>query len=180
MEQYTLVRRMPAAVVFAVLALACSPGGDQSLTDASSPPAPDSVVLERTACFGTCPVYRLSLTSTGRVAYQSNDLKDPQTATDSVPPASVDSIVQWARRAGFFALPDRIDQGSRLCPNYATDHPSIELAIFGARTKRLHYYIGCRSKQGTTADSLRSAILDLAERIDSTANASRWIRPLSQ
>ena len=40
--------------------------------------ATDSVVLERTRCYGTCPAYRLRVSRTGEVRFASRNLRDDQ------------------------------------------------------------------------------------------------------
>src|ERR687888_360851 len=40
------------------------------------PGAVDSIVLERTACFGTCPAYRLRISAAGAVHFTSRNFGD--------------------------------------------------------------------------------------------------------
>ena len=127
----------------------------------------DSIVLERTRCYGTCPAYRLSLGRTGQVRFVSVWPAETPPGAGTIAPADFAALVDEAARIGFWELPARIE-GSRLCPNYATDLPSVYLTIHaGARTKRVDDYLGC-----TGSPELRA----LEVRIDSVAGSRRWIR----
>src|SRR5437764_7008112 len=66
----------------------------------------DSVVLERTSCFGTCPAYRLSIARSGHVSFQSRNRGDTAFhAWGTVPARILDTIARRAERTGFFDLP---------------------------------------------------------------------------
>lgn len=72
-----------------------SPGADARAATA------DSVVLERMACFGTCPIYRLSVAGSGRVAFVSPlapalvPLRAYENAIDSITRSA-----RWVRSRG--------------------------------------------------------------------------------
>lgn len=139
----------------------------------------DSVVLERTPCFGTCPAYRLVIARGGLVHFQSRDGQQP--AIDARVTAAVsvlDTIASRAVQLGFFDLPDDVQKDPVLCKDRATDHPTIILGLFGQRSKRVIYYTGCytvcceHSRAARLTDLAR-----LATAIDSMARSSRWVRP---
>ena len=153
-----------------VLALACLAAGCRPRPPVpATPPAPDSIVLERTRCFGICPAYRLSLARSGAVRFRSlNPGDSTRTASDTLPRGAFERLARQAAELGFDALPDRI-AGSELCGTMATDHPSAIVTLFrGARAKRVEDYHGCYP--GPAA--LRR--FELA--VDSTARSERWVR----
>ena len=138
--------------------------------------AVDSVVLERTPCFGSCPAYRIRIGSSGEVTFVSRTPSLPVlTAVDTVVASAVDSLHSEALQSGFFSLPDTI-QSSPYCAVLATDHPTITIGLFGARTKQVAYYTGCYAQSDTLAARLQG-LQQLAARIDSITCADRWIRP---
>ena len=137
--------------------------------------APDSVVLERTACYGTCPAYRLSLRRTGEVHFQSRNNGERLDTTDHVAPATLDSLLGHAIQAGIFALPDSIDRGSPLCWDYATDHPALTLTFYGPSPKRIFYYTGCFLRSDHTSPAPLEALARLASAVDSATGVRRWI-----
>ena len=166
--------------LFAVVALlCCSKPPARSPEPASAAPTgtADSVVLERTRCFGTCPAYRLRVSRTGEVVFLSRYPGDPRTVVDTVEKWVADSIARDASRLGFFTLPDSVTPGTLLCTEVVTDVPTITVGVFGSRTKQVSYYLGCvRPKDSVLAQSLRNVPL-LAARIDTLTRSSRWIRP---
>ena len=136
----------------------------------------DSIVLERTLCFGTCPAYRLRVT-TRNVSFLSRNPGESLSASDSVATWVTDSLMAQARSSGFFVLPDNI-AGSPLCTDSATDHPTITVTVFGAPTKRVVYYTGCYLRGGDHASAPSLIALGrFAADIDSLTGARRWIHP---
>ena len=133
----------------------------------------DSLVLERTRCFGSCPAYRLSIASTGAVRFRSRNPGDTaRTASDSVDPAAFRLLMDEAARIGFRALPDEIAE-SRLCGRMASDASSVIVTLFGAEgNKRVDDYRGCHGGP--------RPLRDFQDRIDSVAGSRRWTRPAAR
>ncbi|HEX6748886.1 MAG TPA: DUF6438 domain-containing protein [Longimicrobium sp.] len=161
------MKRIAAAAAAALLTLTACPRPAARPAESTAQVRADSIVLERTRCYGTCPAYRLTLTRAGQVRFASVWPADTPPGAGTIAAADFASLVDEAARIGFWELPARIE-GSRLCPTYATDLPSVYLTIHaGARTKRVDDYLGC---MGTP--ELRA----LEVRIDSVAGSRRWIR----
>ena len=130
----------------------------------------DSVVLERTLCFGTCPAYRLSVSRSGAVHFESRNPEDDRLAKDSIAPNQVETILVQAHLIDFLSLPDRIADEKRFCPHTVTDNPTAIITIFmSARPKRVEDYYGCSWAP--------AGLRDLETYIDEVTNAKRWIRP---
>jgi hypothetical protein len=142
-------------------------------------PAADSVVLERSLCYGSCPAYRLSLTRRGRVRFESRNRGDTSAVVvDSVAPYVLSQIVSRAQRMNFSEYPEWIERDSKLCPSLATDLPTITIALFGEQAKRVVYYTGCYESPDRMAVAPALAKLsELAAAIDSLTGSSRWVRP---
>ena len=176
-ERSASLRRRPMGrrYLCAVIALvSCSKPPARS--DAPPVGPTDSVVLERTRCLGTCPAYRLRVSRTGEVVFLSR-YPGGQSVVDTVERWVPDSIANEAQRLGFFTLPESVTPGAPFCREVATDLPTITIGVFGARTKRVAYYLGClRPKDSVMAQSLRN-LPELAARIDTLTRAGRWIRP---
>jgi hypothetical protein len=164
----------------ALLLLACA--GPSSKTDgrqSTSDPVADSIVLERSACYGTCPAYRLRLSNTGEIRFESRNPGDERrTGVDTVSDATLPSLVLRARAVGFFALPRDIAQDSVLCRDRATDHPTAIVTVFTRdAAKAVTDYHGCfeTTEHGVLPriERLRS----FENEIDSVLESSRWVRP---
>lgn len=158
------------AATLAVAITGCRRGaGQASVPGGEAPARADSVVLERTRCYGTCPAYRLSLARTGVVRFTSRWPADTPPGEGTVTVGAFDELVADAGRIGFWQLPDRI-QGSSLCQVMMTDLPTATVTVFArGRSKAVEDYHGCH---GGPLEDLRR----FEQRIDSVAGSRRWIR----
>jgi hypothetical protein len=140
----------------------------------------DSIVLVRGRCYGTCPAYRLRLSASGDVLFQSRNPGDEERVhSDTVSADGFAFLVGMAERIGFYDLPEQIDEGDPVwCADYATDHPTQIAAIYGnAGRKGVAYYTGCWAGEGHSAvrESL-GRLESFFAAIDSVAGSSRWVR----
>ena len=138
----------------------------------------DSIVLERTLCFGSCPAYRLRVSRNGEVLFQNRNPGSTNTAMDTVDARVPDSLYARAVASGFFSLPDTIQKSRELCPMPATDHPTIRIKIYGQRPKHVEYYTGCYVAP-TGASGIAHPLIamrDFAAHIDTLAQSQRWIQ----
>jgi hypothetical protein len=132
---------------------------------------PDDVVikLERTACFGECPVYEVTIDARGSVTYDGRKfvrVEGRQTAR--IPVARVAAILETADKIGFFELRDRYrtvrnPDGSE---TFVTDLPTTVVTITRAgKIKRVEDYYGAPE-----------GLHELERQIDEAAGTRRWIR----
>lgn len=174
-----MLARYLALWVFAAVA-GCRGTGEKVDTTSSMEPAVDSIVLERTGCFGSCPAYRLGVTSTGGIHFVSLTPGDSgRVATDTTNSAAYASLVSALSPSGFFDLP-KVIEGDELCALRATDHPTAIVTAFrreGPHT--VEHYLGCHTDRG---DGKRpgpherlARLIALEDHIDSIARSSRWI-----
>jgi hypothetical protein len=137
----------------AVAALSCE--------KAQPPPSDVVVTLERTSCFGECPVYTVSIDRSGNVAYegkQSVRVKGHQ--VERIQASRVAALLETAERIGFF---DFLDQYHTVS---VTDLPTTIVTIVrDGRSKWVVDYTGAPS-----------GLKDLEEQIDEIAGTKRWIR----
>jgi hypothetical protein len=124
-------------------------------------PADLLIKLERTACFGTCPVYSVTIDAKGAVVFEgTKSVGSPGRHTDNV---SVAAVLATARRIGFFDLND-----SYRAP--IMDLPTTFVTITAdGRSKRVEDYFG--APQG---------LKELEKQIDATAGTDRWIRAVQR
>jgi uncharacterized protein DUF6438 len=128
------------------------------------------ITLERGPCFGTCPVYSVTLDGSGAVLFEGRRfVADTGISTGRVPPARIDSLVAELTAGGYFAFADRYRAGEPGCERYATDLPSVITEVrVGGRSKRVEHDHGCMEAP--------EALTALEGRIDSVAGVARWIR----
>jgi len=177
MDNLTLQTLRTLCTVLVALALtACRP--TLTATPASLARA-DSLVLDRSPCFGRCPVYRLSLHADGSVMFTPLPPSDTtRTASDSILPTQFEGLLHEAERIGFFGLPPIILDDHTFCPVAATDHPTATVTVFRADSvNRVVDYQGCRAGNDTSVVARLEALRHFESAIDSVAGSERWIRP---
>jgi hypothetical protein len=170
-------KRALLAAAAASLAAACArpatPGTSAGGPAAAGPALADSsvrITLERGPCFGTCPVYSVTLDGSGAVLFEGRRfVADTGISTGRVPPARIDSLVAELTAGGYFDFADRYRAGEPGCERYATDLPSVNTEVHvGSRSKRIEHDHGCMEAP--------QALTTLEGRIDSVAGVARWIR----
>ena len=66
-----------------------------------------TVTLQRTACFGRCHVYTVTIDARGNVTYEGRTfVRVTGTVTDTVPLTRVRALLAGVERIGFFRLRD--------------------------------------------------------------------------
>src|SRR5688500_5390632 len=97
MTRSALVRIVAVGIAMGASACKSTPAAiDQSRVAADI----DSIVLERTPCFGFCPTYRLAIDGSGRIRYRNAGERTVH--TDSVAPEAVDHLGARAIELEFF------------------------------------------------------------------------------
>ena len=162
--------RSAMGLAVAVVAMMAACARARRDTGPSASAAADTIALERSACYGTCPVYRVLILGDGQV-HVTGDSARRANARRAVDPSAFAALEARATAIGFYRLPAKTRKDQTLCPLPATDHPTITIGIVkrGART-RVEDYTGCY----LTADPLRRApellaFAALARAIDSVA-----------
>lgn len=149
-----------------------SPGTSVSTTTATARPAAfTTVTFERTPCFGTCPVYRVSVSGSGSGNVRFEGLRNVDsvgTFTGTLPAASVSALGKAFDDAQYYAFDDKYGYGTANCPLYASDAQTIITSITTPqRTKRVEHDLGCANSPARLADLYR--------RFDEIVGTSRWI-----
>ena len=130
------------------------------------------ITLERGQCFGTCPVYKLTIYSDGTVRYQGiRYVKNLGSASARISRARLRELVLEFQNIYYFNLPDSFTPGNKQCSEYVTDMPSATTSLmWQGRSKTIHHYHGCR---GTSAlDNLT----ELENKIDKAVGVTKWTK----
>jgi hypothetical protein len=151
--------------VLAVVLVACS---REEPAPAVAPEGEPAVTLERTPCFGTCPVYTVAISRTGEVRFNGkHHVTHTGQVTDTIPAARVDSLLAELDGAGYFRFADDYVMGSPACGMYATDSPTvITSATRDGKTKTIRHDRGCSAAP--------PELSQLEQRIDEVAGTGRW------
>jgi hypothetical protein len=137
----------------------------------NAPPAvPDdfAIKLERTSCFGACPVYSVTIDAKGKVTYDGKKfVRVEGRQVDQIPVSRVAELAATVERIRFFDLNDeyRVIRNADGTTTMVTDLPTTFItATMGGRSKVIIDYVGA-------PESLK----ELETQIDETARTKRWI-----
>jgi hypothetical protein len=154
-------------------------GSDAGLVENSSasscdpppPPAGERLVLERTACHGPCPIYKVEVRRSGMVIYEGDTwVRVRGKVCASIPKATAAALFDEASRARLSAL-------KRAYRVPITDNPSAILTVelAGAAPVTIEDYPPCHTEDPRTPP----ALCKLEASIDRAADTSRWITCIS-
>ena len=118
------------------------------------------VTLERTACFGTCPDYKLTVYRSGQVEFDGKYyVRAKGRRTGRISEKDFEKLVKKIDEIKFFGLKDRYDAN-------VTDLPTRKTSVTrGNRTKTVENYFGGPA-----------GLQELEDLIDEVAKSSIWIR----
>lgn len=123
---------------------------------------PTIITLQRTACFGFCPMYKVTIYGDGKVVYEGERfVKETGTRTTKISRAAVQQLVKEFKQANYFTLSDNYTGGH-------TDAPSaITSLTLGKQQKLVHHYMASPDAPET--------LKALEDRIDQVVNSQQWI-----
>jgi len=122
------------------------------------------VTLQRGACFGTCPIYRVSIASDGTVSYDGQRfVRVTGHRTRKISQKKVRQLYHAFMRADFFALNDAYVAR-------VTDLPTYKLSLIAkGRRKTVRDYGGHRI-------GMPRSVTDLERLVDETAGTKAWVK----
>jgi hypothetical protein len=125
------------------------------------PDTRDAVItLQRTACFGACPVYTVTITGDGRVEYDGKEfVRVTGHAAATIAPGDVAMLVAAFEKADYFNLENRYTAN-------ITDMPTTITSI----------RVGGRSKSVTDYYGAPQVLKDLEKEIDRVARTAQWVK----
>ena len=117
------------------------------------------ITLERTACYGFCPAYKLTIYGDGKIVYDGKYfVKTKGVQNSQIPTDKVKGLVDEFYKIDYFSLQDKY---------YApvTDLPTTTTAItIDGKTKKVVNYYGAPEK-----------LSELENIIDEITNSKKWI-----
>jgi acetamidase/formamidase len=132
----------------------------------------DLITLERTVCFGTCPDYKVTISSNGAVTFEGRQfVKTKGIARGQIKPEDFRQLVNEFEKIKYSSLDEKYEPGSPGCGMARTDNPSARTSIqINGRAKTVSHYYGCHD-----SEVLRS-LTTLERKIDDVAGTEKWIR----
>lgn len=131
-------------------------------------PSFSTVTFERMPCFGTCPVYRVSVSGSGNVSFEGlRNVDSVGTYTGHIDASAVSKLARAFEDAKYFSLQSSYGQAN--CTPYATDAPRVLTSVTTPdQSKTIEHDLGC-------GDKAPSALPDLYRKFDEIIGTSRWI-----
>ena len=130
------------------------------------------ITLERTACYGFCPVYKLTITADGAVVFNGRRFVKQEGATvkSVISREGLKQLMAEFDRVKFFSLEDDYMDNPRVCAENWTDSPSAFTSIrIDGKSKTVRHYHGCRGPK------VPKEITELENKIDEIVNTAQWL-----
>lgn len=130
------------------------------------------ITLERTACFGSCPIYKLTIFDDGQVVFEGKEfVKHPGTHTSQITKSQLEDLVRQFEKIDYFNLDENYTDDPRNCPEQWTDNPSaISSLNWNGKKNAVRHYYGCRGSK------IAEQLMDLETKIDEVVNTNQWIK----
>ncbi|MBD1945447.1 hypothetical protein H6F50_24375, partial [Coleofasciculus sp. FACHB-712] len=121
-----------------------------------------ALTLERTACFGFCPIYKLTVYGNGKVVYEGKRfVKVTGTRTTTISKTAARKLIADFQKLNYFKLQDSYTGGH-------TDAPSaITSLTIGKKQKTVHHYL--------PSPDAPTQLTELENKIDTVVNSKQWI-----
>ena len=150
-------------ILAALLVLSSVAFADSSVPNQAGGASAPWVSLERTACYGRCPIYKVTVLRDGTVLWEGERfVKVTGKATAKLSAESLLALGQELKLADVFALRDKYESYD------VTDNPSAIVSVDdGKRKKTIHHYHGDASSP--------KALYELEDKIDRIVGSARWI-----
>lgn len=174
MNDRQLIKSGAVLVIWSLVA--CSAPQQPTITSAA-PSLPtytpyQSITLERTDCYETCPIYKVTISANGKVNYEGKDfVKVKGKAQSSLTTAQVKTLEKAIAKVKFFSLQNEYIAQKDGCKEVITDAPSTITTISsGKQTKSIYHYFGCDGH----ADLAQLTIFE--DTIDTVVNSAQWVK----
>jgi len=131
------------------------------------------ITLERTACFGACPIYFIAIHANGRVVYRGHEyVKIKGLMYDQISADTIKHLLKEFITAGYFSLAEKYESkkdtlaNGEIVETNVTDLPTTITSVkFAGQFKMVQNYFGA------------PAWLRIFEnKIDEVAKSARWIK----
>ncbi len=166
-----------SGVVLAIWSLVACSAPQQPPITSTAPSLPSdtpyqSITLERTACYGTCPMYKVTISANGKVNYEGKDfVKVKGKAQTSLTTAQVKTLEKAIAEVKFFSFQNEYIADKDGCKAYMTDAPSAIITISsGKQTKSIHHYLGCEGQANL------EQLTRFEDTIDTVINSAQWVK----
>lgn len=130
------------------------------------------ITLERTSCFGSCPVYKLTIFNDGKVLFDGKEfVKRPGMDTSQITKSQLEELIRQFEKIDYFKLDENYTDDPKNCPQQSTDNPSAITSLnWQGKRKIIRHYYGC------SGSKVAEQLTDLEDKIDEVVNTNQWIK----
>jgi hypothetical protein len=130
----------------------------------------DKVTMHRSGCYGRCPVYSVTVSSDGRVAFEGEKfIAVPGRHAGRTSTSELVQLSRAIRDVDFVALRESYQSDADGCRTWTTDQSTVVITVtFQGRSHQVTYYYGCEVDMGPIIDNL-------SKTIDRVARVKLWV-----
>ena len=130
------------------------------------------ITLERTACFGSCPVYKVTIFDDGTVMFDGKEsVKRPGMDVSRISKSDVEALVREFAKVDYQKLDEAYTDDPKNCPQQWTDaSTAITSLTVEGKKKTVRHYLGCGGSK------VLVQLTKLEDKIDEVANTNQWIK----
>ena len=181
-RQLLLTAAFVAALTFlGVLTFAVFQARKREIGSRKTISAFDWISLERTECFGSCPAYRMTVTSTGDVTFEGySSVACVGTRRKHIDSKTIQKLTDALNQASVLGFRDSYRNELDGCPSLWTDNPSaITTVSINGQVKRINHYHGCQEVDANAPEREKpypAQLTLLEDRIDEILETGDWVR----
>jgi hypothetical protein len=132
-----------------------------------------TIELERTACYGTCPAYKLTIHGDGRVEYNGKShVKEIGAREGRIETEKIKALGAVFTKMKFWEIVEDFSPGKckgRVCTDMSTAITQLNVREV---THRVNHYYGCAMAP--------KSLFDLESLIDKSVNSEQWTGDVSK
>lgn len=133
-----------------------------------------AITLDQSACYGTCPVFKVMVKADGTVLFEGGKYTSGKNE-GKIDPVAVRRLLDEANAINFLGLNDKYD--TQTCPNYATDHSTIVISVSsGGHSKTISHYLGCVAKSDVR-EGYPPGLSEFEGNVITVTDISKWFSP---
>ncbi|CAN5869677.1 hypothetical protein BH20ACI4_BH20ACI4_33670 [soil metagenome] len=137
------------------------------------------IKMSRSACFGNCPAYNLTIYENGKVIFEGVKFtKIKEKEEINLDEEKINALIGEIEKADFYSFKDIYDGKSGNCPAFWFDSPNVVISIkLREKEKTILHNLGCeeKSKVITSVKVFPSQLYNLENKIDEIVETKRWI-----
>lgn len=134
------------------------------------------ITMSRSACFGSCPVYTLTIQPNGKAVFEGIQHTEVKGKVESnLNEKKINMLIAEIEKADFFSFKDSYEPDSGNCPESGSDTANVVISIkLTGREKTVLHNQGC-VEISTNYKVFPQQLYKLENKIDEIVETKRWI-----